>query len=360
MAASKLEQKLLGILSMVLVAITVAMCFLVTYFPNVHNVAVSLKDTWYMSGNTSSMSIIAMLKETPDSEMVVSAAEMLNGHQIRFQLPVGMKEKNVEVLTSPMDCTVTVKIDGLKSNYIYDYPMIGTGENVVDIIYDNYDEVANFVFQLDDVCEPIITREDRFIYLDFVDPHEIYDYVVVLDAGHGGDSVGAVKDEVYEKDINLEMLLCAKEVFDANPYNIKVYYTKTDDTNPSYASRVNLANYTDADAYISIHSNSTSTGRTSDVNGTEVMYRGSDTTGESKRFAEVVLKNVTGKLGSTDKGTVVGDEVYIIRTAEVPVALVEVGFMTNPNELGKLQDHDYQMKLAEGLYESVLEYLEIK
>ena len=60
-------------------------------------------------------------------------------------------------------------------------------------------------------------------------------------------------------------------------------------------------------------------------------------------------------LESRDKGLVEGDEIYIIRTSEVPVALIEVGFMTNQEELNLLNSTDYQKKAAEGVYDAVLD-----
>jgi N-acetylmuramoyl-L-alanine amidase len=60
-------------------------------------------------------------------------------------------------------------------------------------------------------------------------------------------------------------------------------------------------------------------------------------------------------LESRNKGLVEGDEIYIIRTSEVPVALIEVGFMTNQEELNLLNSTDYQKKAAEGVYDAVLD-----
>ena len=64
---------------------------------------------------------------------------------------------------------------------------------------------------------------------------------------------------------------------------------------------------------------------------------------------------MTEVLESRDKGLVEGDEIYIIRTSEVPVALIEVGFMTNQEELNLLNSTDYQKKAAEGVYDAVLD-----
>ena len=163
---------------------------------------------------------------------------------------------------------------------------------------------------------------------------------------------------VYEKDINLDLVLELKKLFDESDKNIGVYYTRTDDSNPSFANRVGLANDSEADVFLSVHNNSTASGRMSSINGTEVMYEGGDTTGESKKFSSICLEHLLDELGSKSKGTVVGDEVYIIRMSEPPVALVEVGFMTNQKELEALQDTEYQQKAAKALYDAVLEYLE--
>ena len=49
-----------------------------------------------------------------------------------------------------------------------------------------------------------------------------------------------------------------------------------------------------------------------------------------------------------------GDDIYIIRYSEVPVALVEVGFITNAEELKLMQSEDYQQKAAQAMYDAML------
>ena len=89
------------------------------------------------------------------------------------------------------------------------------------------------------------------------------------------------------------------------------------------------------------------------------MYSESDTKElGSKAFAQICLDHVTEALESRDKGLVEGDEIYIIRTSEVPVALIEVGFMTNQEELDKLKSDEYQEAAAKALAQAVLQTLE--
>ena len=57
--------------------------------------------------------------------------------------------------------------------------------------------------------------------------------------------------------------------------------------------------------------------------------------------------------GSRNLGLVKGDSIYIVRTSEVPVALVEGGYMTNKEELEKLITKEYQKKIAMGIYQAI-------
>ena len=58
--------------------------------------------------------------------------------------------------------------------------------------------------------------------------------------------------------------------------------------------------------------------------------------------------------GSANKGLVTGNEMYIIRNSEAPVALLEVGFMTNYEELNLLCSEEYQIRVAQGIYNAVM------
>ena len=78
----------------------------------------------------------------------------------------------------------------------------------------------------------------------------------------------------------------------------------------------------------------------------------------SKHLAHILLKKTTEALGSKNMGLVAGNDIYIIRTSEVPAALVEVGFMTNPKELANLTDKKYQKKCARAIYEGIMQALE--
>lgn len=347
----------MGAFTAIVVAVVIAVSCLLIYVPNMHTMALRARDKRLESGRVSLMNMLWASDSELGKDDELTRQSILKGHQMRLTLPKNVTSDNVSIDNIHVDRTITIAINGIGKDYFSEYPIRGNADDIVDITYMSEDYVGVIELTLDDVVEVQLTSEDEYIYLDFVDPHQVYDKVVIIDAGHGGNMPGATKMGVYEKDLDLQIALELKKLFDECDKNIGVYYTRTDDSNPSFAARVGLANDSGADVFLSIHNNSTASGRMSSISGTEVMYEGGDSTGESKEFASICLDNLIQALGSKSKGTVVGDEVYIIRMSNVPVALVEVGFMTNAEELEKLQNTEYQKKTAKALYDAVIEYI---
>lgn len=233
----------------------------------------------------------------------------------------------------------------------------GTGDYIDGLSYTRQGETGVIEVTTNKVYELQTEYEAQNFYFNFLTPHEVYDKVVVIVQGHGGRAVGANKQGINEKDIDLAIVLKLKEIFDNSDQNIGVYYTRTDDSNPTFDQRVQLANKSDADLFISIHNNSTRSGRMSGTSGTQVMY--DETSEASRQFAQICLEEVTGRIGEPVTKDWWRATVFIfIRTSEVPVALIEVGFMTNKDELEKLNSDAYQRETAEGVYQAVLRAFE--
>lgn len=276
--------------------------------------------------------------------------------QLRIALPKDVAADEVTVENDYLTQTVTVHIPHAKEDYLYDYPMVGRSSHIDNLTYDSESEEGIIEISMDSVFEVERTSDEEYLYLDFLTPHEVYDKVVVIDAGHGGSAPGAVKQGIYEKDIDLAIVLELQKLFEESGQdNIGVYYTRTDDSNPGFDQRVQLANKADADLFVSVHNNSTASGRMSSISGTSVMYDELKPAEErgSMQFAQICLEEMLAALGSSDKGLVPGNEIYIIRTAEMPVALIEVGFMTNQEELNNLNDPEYQKRAAQGIYNAI-------
>ena len=360
-----MEQKVMGLATAIIVAITIGLCFLLMYYPELHTASVNMHEQGFKQFG-SGRSVLELLKseEIQIEDMAVSVEtpheeiDLLKGHQIRLTLPKNVTGNAVSVESDYVGKIARITIKGITKSYFNDYPMIGSSDNIVDITYSNENKVGYIDISMDKVKEIELSTEEEYLYLDFLSPDELYEHIVVIDAGHGGGVPGATKQGIEEKDIDLEIALALKEIFDTNRKNgLRVYYTRTEDVNPDFASRVGLANDTKADVFVSIHNNSTKTGRMSSTHGTRVLYKSGDSSGKSVELSQRLLDKITENVGSKDMGTVEGDDIFIVRESEVPVALIEVGFMTNRQELELLCDEDYQKQCAKAIYDGIMEQI---
>ncbi|MGN0507042.1 MAG: N-acetylmuramoyl-L-alanine amidase [Lachnospiraceae bacterium] len=200
---------------------------------------------------------------------------------------------------------------------------------------------------------------EEYYVISLKKPKEVYDRIVVIDAGHGGHDPGAGGDNwrVKEAAVNLKLLLYLKEYLDADG-TIQAYYTRTENVYPTLPERVELANGVEADLFISFHCNSTVQSKS---NGTEIMYNAEQGVGEafnSKEFAKLCLKALTEALGTKSGGIVKRPDLHIVRRAEMPVVLVETAYLSNPNDLEILKDEEKLKQAAEAMYYTILKAYE--
>ena len=327
--------------------LTVIVCVSLYFFPDMHEQAVLAAEQQREVGGGNLVTTAA------NPKTVVKQTKDLNA-QLKIALPEGLSKEQLRIENDYVTQTVYIKFAGGVDDYFDQYTIRGSCDHIASLSYYKDKDDGVIALQLDRVYELKNKFKNDSLYLDFVDPHDIYDKVIVIDAGHGSHAPGAVKMGVSEKNIDLAIVQQLKALFDADTRNIRVYYTRTEDTNPTLDQRVQLANKSDADQFISVHNNSDGSGTFTKTKGTQVMYSESDDSElSSKKLAEICLKTVVDTLGSENRGLLKGDSIYIIRTSKVPVALVEVGFMTNYTELDLLKSEAYQKKAAEGIYEAI-------
>lgn len=336
----------------------VIVCVCLYFFPAMHEKSVLAAETRQKLAERGLHVENAVVHEENPQKIVVDTPKE-EGSQLQIELPEGTTEQELYVENDYLTQTVYIRFRNGIDDYFAEYGISGSSDHIASLFYYKEKDEGVIVIGLDTVYELKETFTEGSLHIDFFSPHEIYDKVIVVDAGHGSRAVGAVKREVMEKNINLDIVLQLKNLLDESSESIGVYYTRLNDTNPTLDQRVQLANKVDADLFISVHNNSSRGGNFSSVSGTQVMYSESDDSElSSKRLAEICLKNVVEEFGSNNKGLIRGDRIYIIRTSKVPVALVEVGFMSNKEELEKLISEEYQRKAAQGIYNAIFEAFE--
>ena len=211
------------------------------------------------------------------------------------------------------------------------------------------------MIELDSVYAQIVYNDSAYYFIALKKPKEVYDKVLVIDAGHGGKDGGALSQghQYCEKNINLDILLKLKELLDKE--NIKVYYTRTEDTTVFLRPRVTLANEVDCDFFISIHSNASDA---SWPNGTEVLYYDKSSKGvKNKDLGQIFLGGLDKLIPLRNRGLVQehNDAVFILDKATVPAILIEVGYVTNNNDMNYLKEPENQETIAQGIYNGIMQ-----
>jgi N-acetylmuramoyl-L-alanine amidase len=193
-------------------------------------------------------------------------------------------------------------------------------------------------------------------------PKDIYQNIVVLDAGHGGKDPGAQKSGYKEKDINYQIIYeKAKQYFDSPESTVKAYWTRTDDTFISLDNRAAFAKEIGADLFISLHENMCGT---ASVSGFEVYYstlnnKKNKAGLNSYQMATIFCDNLKSTLDMSSHGTGVKSAKFIVvHKNTVPSILIELGFMSNASDLDKMTDEEFQDAFAKTLYDSTVSVFE--
>ncbi len=295
------------------------------------------------------------ISESPSIQVSESKEEEFQ-QQLRLELPEGMVLEDLVIENDYVRQNIIIEIPDVESNYFMEHPLLGQSNHINDL----YMGKGRIEITMDAVYEVESTVEDGYLYLDFISPQEVYDKVVVIDAGHGGGAPGAISQEVMEKDINLAIVKELKALFEASDENIGVYYTRVEDENPTFEQRAQLGVKSGAELFISVHSNSTGDGTVTQEHGTEVMYdeEKKEEGLTSEYLAQVCLEETVAAMGSKNNGVLPGHSIDIIRICEIPAVLLEVGYMTNQEELEKLISPEYQKQAAQGIYNAILRVLQ--
>lgn len=200
-------------------------------------------------------------------------------------------------------------------------------------------------------CYSITEEKDRYV-IHVKNPQDVYDKVLLLDAGHGGKDPGTSGNGLVEKNLTLTMLQKVNAELDKD---IKVYLTRNGDVYPDNNSRARNANQI-ADAMVSIHMNAAENKL---VNGTETLYKNhaNDTgaTLTSKQLAQLIQNNIIDATGNNNRGIVHRNDLLILNGTTVPAVIVEVVFLSNAGDALKISQDAYQDIVAEAIADAIEE-----
>ena len=221
---------------------------------------------------------------------------------------------------------------------------------------------------------------------------------IVIDAGHGGKDPGAVGKISYEKNIALKISLHLGRILNENLPDVKVLYTRKDDSYPTLNKRAQIANSKNADLFISIHCDSFTT---PSVRGTSTFIMGLSKSSANMNVAKrensvieleenseevykdfdpnstesIMLLNLTQKskidnsailagliqeqfskrVGLHDRGVKQAPFLVLWMTT-MPSVLIETGFISNREEEKKLNTNTHQVHIASAIFRAIRDY----
>jgi N-acetylmuramoyl-L-alanine amidase len=187
--------------------------------------------------------------------------------------------------------------------------------------------------------------------------------IILLDPGHGGPDGGAGDSDALEKDIALNVSLKVRDYLQEQ--GALVIMTREDDRDlapegtkgysrrkvEDLKRRLSMINESEADFFLSIHLNSIPSARWS---GAQTFY--APQIKENAAAAKFIQDELRRNLENTERKAKPISNVYILKYAKKPGALVEIGFLSNPGEKARLKTEEYQEKVAASIYNGVLRY----
>ena len=181
--------------------------------------------------------------------------------------------------------------------------------------------------------------------------------LVLLDPGHGGIDAGKTGiNGAKEKDINLNIALYLKKLLEKE--KISVIMTRAEDCRlaetqvEDLKERVRIMNEEQPVLAVSIHQNSY---HDESVRGAQVFYYSDSAKG--KKAGEIMQNALNENLEGNGKEAKANRSYYILKKTEVPVIIVECGFLSNYEEAEKLADEEYQQTMADVVREGIVNYI---
>lgn len=274
---------------------------------------------------------------------------------IRTLLPLTYGNSNT-------DYQFDIRINGAKPGRAQsEYRM---GSSVVDrvtVSASGQDSVVSIMTAVPAKFASISTNGNKEIHVLMVNKAAIpaRNNLVVIDPGHGGSETGSISAGLQEKEVNLDIALRAGNIL--RDRGIPVEFTRTSDVYVGLEDRARIANMLNAAVFVSVHNNSVTSPTAS---GTETWYYAPlerpelfIMRSERQELAKAIQDQLTARLMRTNRGVKEGN-LSVLRNTQMPSALAEVMFLSNPEERGMLLEDYYRQQAAEAIADGIQNYMQ--
>lgn len=201
---------------------------------------------------------------------------------------------------------------------------------------------------------------------ELVSSTPVTNHVVILDAGHGNPDGGATNSsgEIIESNLNLQIVLKLQNLLESS--NCTVVLTRSDENGiyetdansirekkiSDMKNRVKIANNSNAEIFVSIHMNKLNQ---TQYSGWQTFYKPDDEC--SKSLAQKIQTNLNSFMKIENNRQIKPiSGIYLSKNVEIPLTIVECGFLSNYEESNLLKTDNYQNNLAWSIYTGIMDY----
>lgn len=277
----------------------------------------------------------------------------LDSNSVTISLPEGVTESVISDEDKYYNKQIVISISGNYVDYFKSNPIQENHDKVSGVTVSYSNKKTLITIKTTKVQGYFLEYGTNSLKVNIANPSEIYKKIVVLDAGHGGVDPGTLKGTVYEKDIVFNILNnYAKDYFSNS--DIKVYYSRIDDTKINLHERADFASEVEADLFVSLHVNASSD---TSVKGSSVYYCTTNNKTQasglsSLKLASSLIKNLSSTLGTKNLGVKTANFV-VIGENTVPAVLIELAFITNSSDYKLLINKTFQRNTAKSIYDTI-------
>lgn len=181
-------------------------------------------------------------------------------------------------------------------------------------------------------------------------------YSVMIDPGHGGNDPGASMSGLVEKEITLDIAMRINSILKAS--HIRTYMTRTDDVFSEPKERIFTANRKKASLFVSVHCNWF---RDPWYNGIMTLYQPSRQLRKGNldeiSYADIMQGELASGLKMKNIGIRDRAELSVLKYAEMPSVLIELGFLSNKEDCSLLSSKEFRQKAAEAIASGIMKAL---
>lgn len=268
-------------------------------------------------------------------------------------LPEGIRPENVFMENRYMDRELWIYVQNDEADFYRDNALYGDVSPILGGCSKVWEDGILLKLEMAEVLEYRSTLEGNVLTIACTQPHELYDFLVVLDPMGGGDETGIDDYDISEKALALEVARQVQRNFSLS--NVRLYLTRTEDVEVSEQARLEFTEAVGADLYIRIGAQADVENR--DVYGIQGRYNEEYFIPSfgNVDLADIVTTQVTIASSNRAVGIFQAAEDSILRDIKVPAMELLLGYLSNPQEEALLEQEVYRQKLAEGILSAVRE-----